>query len=94
MTVLFRPEDGVLDSRVEFIKKAYPAYLDTYDRIEDLKAYLNTIPYLYCVCRNDQYRYNNLNHSMVTSFESAKNILNGVTDKANIWNVNTEKRLS
>ena len=28
---------------------------------------------------------------MVTSFETVHNILNGVTDKTNIWNVNTEK---
>ena len=35
--------------------------------------------------------YNNLDHSMVTSFETVKNILSGTTDKTNIWNVNTEK---
>jgi hypothetical protein len=28
---------------------------------------------------------------MVTSFETVKNIVNGVADKDNIWNVNTEK---
>ena len=28
---------------------------------------------------------------MVTSFEAVKNIMNGTTDKSNIWNVNTEK---
>jgi hypothetical protein len=28
---------------------------------------------------------------MCTSFEAVKNILAGVTDKANIWNINTEK---
>ena len=88
---MIKSEDDVLDYHVEFVKKAYPAYFDTYDRIEDLRAYLNTIPNLYCVGRNGQHRYNNLDHSMVTSFESVKNILNGVTDKSNIWNVNTEK---
>ena len=40
---------------------------------------------------NGQHRYNNMDHSMVTSFETVKNILSGRTDKSNIWNVNTEK---
>ncbi len=28
---------------------------------------------------------------MCTAFEAVKNILAGVTDKSNIWDVNTEK---
>ena len=84
-------KDDVLDYHVEYVKKAYPAYFDTYDQIDDLRAYLNTIPNLFCVGRNGQHRYNNLDHSMCTSFETVKNILNGSTDKTNIWNVNTEK---
>ena len=84
-------KDDVLDYHVEYVKKAYPAYFDTYDRIDDLRTYLDTIENLFCVGRNGQHRYNNLDHSMCTSFETVKNILNGVTDKSNIWNVNTEK---
>ena len=84
-------EDDVLDYHVEFVKKAYPAYFDTYNQIDDLRAYLDTIENLFCVGRNGQHRYNNLDHSMCTSFEAVKNIMNGVSDKANIWNVNTEK---
>ncbi|MBQ7203355.1 MAG: NAD(P)/FAD-dependent oxidoreductase [Eubacterium sp.] len=81
----------VLDHHVERVKKAYPAYFDTYDKIDELRAYLDTIPNLYCVGRNGQHRYNNLDHSMCTSFEAVKNILSGKTDKSNIWSVNTEK---
>ncbi|MCQ2522737.1 MAG: NAD(P)/FAD-dependent oxidoreductase [Lachnospiraceae bacterium] len=83
--------DEVLDHHRENVKKAYPAYFDTYDRIDEVTSYLSTIENLYCVGRNGQHRYNNMDHSMVTSFESVKNILNGVTDKTNVWNVNTEK---
>ena len=83
-------EDDVLDYHVEFVKKAYPAYFDTYEHIDDLRAYLNTITNLFCVGRNGQHRYNNLDHSMCTSFETVKNILNCVTTKDNIWSVNTE----
>ena len=41
--------------------------------------------------RNGQHRYNNMDHSMVTSFEAVKNIKNGIDDKKNIWSVNTEE---
>ena len=46
---------------------------------------------LYCVGRNGQHRYNNIDHSMCTSFETVKNILNGSKNKDNIWSVNTEQ---
>ena len=59
--------------------------------IKDLLAYLKTIDNLYCVGRNGQHRYNNIDHSMVTSFETVRNIVNGIENKDNIWNVNTEK---
>ena len=32
-----------------------------------------------------------MDHSMVTSFEAVKNIVNDVKDKTNVWNVNTDK---
>lgn len=83
--------EDVLDTHVERVKKAYPAYFDTYDEIDTLIDYINTIPNLYCVGRNGQHRYNNIDHSMCTSFEAVKNITNSVTDKTNIWNINTEK---
>lgn len=84
-------EDDVLDAHRERVKKAYPAYFDTYDQIDELVDYLNKFDNLYCVGRNGQHRYNNMDHSMVTSFEAVKNILNGESDKTNVWNVNTEK---
>ncbi|MBQ3626856.1 MAG: hypothetical protein II948_08965, partial [Synergistaceae bacterium] len=84
-------KDLVLDYHVERVKKAYPAYFDTYANIDELRAWLDNINNLYCVGRNGQHRYNNIDHSMCTSFEAVKNILNGIKDKSNIWNVNTEK---
>ena len=81
----------VLDHHVERVKKAYPAYFDTYDQMDELRAYLDQIENLFCVGRNGQHRYNNMDHSMCTSFETVKNILSGETGKENIWNVNTEQ---
>ena len=88
---LISDKSMVLDSHVEKVKKAYPAYFDTYVEIDTLISYLNTIENLYCVGRNGQHRYNNLDHSMMTSFEAVKCILNEITDRSAIWNVNTEK---
>ena len=83
--------DVVIDTHVERVKKAYPAYFDTYDRIDELVSYLKGIDNLYCVGRNGQHRYNNIDHSMCTSFEAVKNIISGSTNKDNVWNVNTEE---
>ena len=82
--------DAVLDYHLEHVKKAYPAYFDTYDEIDTLTDYLKSIDNLYCVGRNGQHRYNNIDHSMCTSFEAVKDIINGITNKDNVWNVNTE----
>ena len=90
MGLIDSPKD-VMDSHVERVKKAYPAYFDTYKYIDTLVNYLKTIDNLYCVGRNGQHRYNNIDHSMMTSFETVKNIVNGVSNKDNIWSVNTEK---
>ena len=81
----------VLDAHREKVKKAYPAYFDTYDRMDEVIAYLDGYENLYCVGRNGQHRYNNMDHSMVTAFEAVDNILSGEKDKTNVWNVNTEK---
>ncbi len=81
----------VKDSHREKVKKAYPAYFDTYSQMDELIEYLSGFENLYCVGRNGQHRYNNMDHSMATSFEAVKNIISGDTSKVNIWNVNTEK---
>lgn len=81
----------VKDSHVERIKKAYPAYFDTYKQIDILIDWLNNIQNLYCIGRNGQHRYNNMDHSMVTSFLCVKHILGKLKDKNKIWKVNTER---
>ena len=84
-------KEDVLDSHLEKVKKAYPAYFDTYENMDELISYLNTFSNLYCIGRNGQHRYNNMDHSMVTGMEAAKNIKSGIETRDNIWNVNTEK---
>ncbi len=83
--------DCVRMSHRERVQKAYPAYFDTYDDIQKVVDYLNTFQNLYCVGRNGQHRYNNMDHSMATAFEAVENLHGGVASKDNIWNVNTEQ---
>ena len=83
--------EEVLDSHRERVKKAYPAYFDTYAHINTLIEYLDGFDNLYCVGRNGQHRYNNMDHSMLTAIRAAQAIKDGSTDRTEIWNVNTEK---
>ena len=80
----------VEDSTRIKVKKAYPAYFDTYTQFDEIKTYLNKFDNLYCIGRNGQHRYNNIDHSMLTAIYAVNSYING-TDKNKIWNVNSEK---
>lgn len=69
--------------------KAYPAYFGSYDHIEEIRKYLNSISNLYCIGRNGQHRYNNMDHSMLTAIRAVESLLHGMEKNA-IWEVNTE----
>lgn len=73
------------------VKKAYPAYFGSYSEFETVRKYLDSIENLYCIGRNGQHRYNNMDHSMLTAMRAADVILSDVKDKSSIWNVNTER---
>ncbi|MEK0218332.1 NAD(P)/FAD-dependent oxidoreductase [Bifidobacterium mongoliense] len=90
MRLINGPQD-VLDSHRELVKKAYPAYFDTYDRMPELAEYLDSFGNLYCVGRNGQHRYNNQDHSMASAIEAVGNIKDCKTSKRNVWSVNTEQ---
>lgn len=90
MRVINGPQD-VIDAHRERVKKAYPAYFDTYSRMDELVEYLDSFGNLYCVGRNGQHRYNNMDHSMATAMEAVGNIKTGKTSKKNVWSVNTEQ---
>lgn len=83
-------KEDVLDSVELKIKKAYPAYFDSYVEFPKVKDYLNSIDNLYCIGRNGQHRYNNMDHSMLTAIETV-NVIKNNLDKSIIWNVNADK---
>ena len=84
-------KEDVLDATRIKVKKAYPAYFDTYAEFDTVKDYLSSIENLWCLGRNGQHRYNNMDHSMLTAIEAVRAIKSGSTDKTDVWNVNTEK---
>lgn len=82
---------NVIEKYCYRVKKAYPAYFDSYKDFNIVKDYLFKISNLYCIGRNGQHRYNNMDHSMMTGLKTARYILNNEGSKEDIWNINTDK---
>ena len=87
---------GVLDEKEPVLKsirikaeKAYPAYFGSYAEFGKVREWLDKFPNLYCIGRNGQHRYNNMDHSMLCGIEAVRALL-GETDKASVWNADTE----
>ena len=83
-------QEDVLDSTYAKVKKAYPAYFGSYRDFAKVRTYLQSIDGLYCIGRNGQHRYNNMDHSMLTAMEAVKAV-QGLVPKNSIWNVNVEQ---
>ena len=80
-TGLLAQDTPILDSVRLHVKKAYPAYFGAYSRFGEVRAWLDDIPTLWCIGRNGQHRYNNMDHSMLCGLEAARSLLSG-TPKA------------
>jgi protoporphyrinogen oxidase len=83
-------QSEVLDATVIRMPKTYPAYFGTYTRFDELRAYMDGFENLFLVGRNGMHKYNNQDHSMLTAMTAVDNIIAGITDKSNLWAVNTE----
>lgn len=81
----------VSDATVIREEKAYPAYHSGYARLPEIIRWTDSIPNLFCIGRNGQHRYNNMDHSMLTAIEAVAHIREGRTNKSAIWNINTEQ---
>jgi len=84
-------KEDVLDATQVKIEKAYPSYFGSYIEMGRIRNYLDAIDNLYCLGRNGQHKYNNMDHSMLTAIEAVKLIKSGGGDKSAVWNVNTEE---
>ena len=81
----------ILDAHAERVKKAYPAYFDGYAHMDRIVRFLDGFENLYCIGRNGQHRYNNMDHSMATAFAAVEILEAGGGDKTALWSVNTEQ---
>lgn len=81
----------VVDGTVLRVEKTYPAYFGTYDRFDEIRHFVDGFENLFLIGRNGMHRYNNQDHSMLTAMTAVDNIVAGVVEKANLWDVNTEK---
>jgi protoporphyrinogen oxidase len=81
--------EDVCDSVQIKVRKAYPAYFGSYYQMGKVIEFLSLIDNLYCIGRNGQHRYNNMDHSMLTAMTAVDCIINN-KDKSVIWDVNTE----
>ena len=58
--------------------------------MDKVRDWLCGIGNLYCIGRNGQHRYNNMDHSMATAFAAVRAI-EGEGSKEALWQVNTEQ---
>ena len=79
----------VEDGTVVRMPKAYPVYDSTYrESLQIIRQFLSRIDNLQVVGRNGMHRYNNQDHSMLTSMLAVENIVGA---NHNLWQVNEEK---
>jgi protoporphyrinogen oxidase len=83
-------EVDVLDGTVIRMPKTYPSYIGAYEQFATIRNYIDGYQNLFLIGRNGMHKYNNQDHSMLTAMQAVQHIKNGITDKAAIWEINTE----
>jgi protoporphyrinogen oxidase len=85
----FARPDEVSDGMVFRIPKAYPVYVGNYaDSVGVIRDYVSRFENFQTVGRNGLFRYNNMDHSMLTALYAVRNLVgNGSCD---VWNVNED----
>jgi len=79
----------ILDAFVLRVPNAYPVYDKNYRQtLGVIKDFLSSFSNLQCMGRGGMFRYNNMDHSVLTGFLAAGNILGAKTE---LWNVNTDQ---
>lgn len=83
-------EADVRDSCLIRVKKAYPAYLGSYNELGVVRKWADAVENLYLIGRNGMHRYNNMDHSMLSALEAVNCYLSGSSDKSAVWQVNAD----
>ncbi len=80
---------AVTDAFVYRCAKTYPVYsMDYQGHLEKLKNYLQTVENMQCIGRNGMFKYNNMDHSIMSGLLAADNILGADND---LWDINTDE---
>ena len=78
----------VVDGKVVRVPDAYPIYDPGYrEKLALVRGWLDRLENVQLVGRNGQHRYNNQDHSMMTAWYAARNILG---ERHDIWDVNVD----
>ena len=78
----------IRDGSVIRMPKAYPIYDSKYRaHLDVIRGFIDEIPNLHTVGRNGMHKYNNQDHSMLTSMMAIWNMMGATHD---IWEVNTD----
>jgi protoporphyrinogen oxidase len=81
--------DTICDAFVIRMPKTYPVYSMGYsEHLEVIKNYLSGIKNLQCIGRNGMFKYNNMDHSILSAMLAVDNIYGAHND---LWSVNTEE---
>ena len=79
----------IRDGFVKRIPYAYPVYDKNYkEPLGAIKDYLGRFSNLQCIGRSGMFRYNNMDHSILTGFLAAENIFGAKND---LWSINVEQ---
>ena len=82
-------KETFVDGFVARVPKAYPVYDRTYNKnLEVVKNYLDKFKNLQPIGRYGMFKYNNMDHSILTGIYAAENILG---KEHNIWQVNADQ---
>ncbi|MHC4945252.1 MAG: FAD-dependent oxidoreductase [Planctomycetota bacterium] len=83
--------EAVEDGTVFRVPKAYPVYCDGYDdHLRSLRGFLEGLENFQSVGRNGLFRYNNMDHSMLTAFIAADHVCG--KKEQDVWSVNEEQQ--
>jgi len=81
----------VLGGKVARMRKAYPVYNGDYKKsVRIIKSFLKKIKNVYPIGRSGMFKYNNMDHSMLTAILSVRNFCE--KKSYNVWEINTEEK--
>lgn len=80
-----------IDGLVERVACGYPVYNNDYEiKVEKIKEFVLKFKNLQTIGRQGLFRYNNMDHSILSGFYAGKNILNNNRD-LDVWTINAEE---